>query len=388
MKVLRFWWVLPLTAVSALVIRAGITVVPESWPSFQDALHPRNAAQVDSGLFDGDSTLEGGAVADTSVDAACHAAGEAVMASQVSVGTVRGHGDRMGLCSYELRTGRPLVEQIWELSQALGASGYTLIESNEKPLAKYCWLGRIARSGALQAVVRARMGDAPLPASSGVSLVMWADSLPAQVWNNLALLPRGIILALPPALLGSDQVQLTARQRGFHLAVLIRLETEHRPLILQQKTRILLHHTPREIAERLDIANASSHPVEGLVVLDGERGAEDPQLAARLASYAHGHAWWILDATQVSVSRLDSASRAEGVRVMPHPVPSQGPQYTLDAALQKAKSLGSSLCSLPLDPESIALVHGQIGRMVADGIVVRLPVLDTSRKESQWSISE
>ena len=388
MKVLRFWWCLPLVGVLFLVVREGVSVVPESWPSFQDALHPKNASQVDSGLFEGDSTLEE-ASSDTSVDAACHAAGAAVTAASIEVRSLRSRSEHAGLCSFEFRTGRPMVEQVWELSQALSQQGYVLTESNEKPLAKFCWLGRISRNGSLRAVVRARMGDKPLLGASGIGLVLWADSLPAPLLGRLESLPRDIVLALPPAALAEERVQAIAKARGFHLAMLVRLETARRPLVLQQKTRILLHHTAKEIAERLEIPNSSHPQIEGLVILDGERGAEDPQLASRVASAAHSKGWWMLDATQVGVSRLDSAARSEDVRVLPHPVPSQGAVLTLEAGLRQAKSLGNSLCSLPLDTATLDVVRRRIDLMASEGVVLRAPGLsDTSRKESKWSSSE
>jgi len=382
-KALRYWWCLPLAGILFLILKEAVSLVPESWPSFQDALHPQKAVQVDSGLFEGDSTLEEVSI-DTSVDAVCKRVGAFLQSAQSDVRSVKNNGEKIGLCSFEFRTGRPLVEQVWELKTAMEQEGYALSESSEKPGTKYAWLGRISKGGSVRAVVRARIGDKPLPGANALRVVLWADSLTAPVLGRLEKLPANVILALPPEAMAEERLHAIVKAAGLHLAVLTRLETERRPLVLQQKTRILLHHTAKDVEKRLGVRVEDRPFVEGLVVLDGERGAQDPLLASRVVAQGKSNGWWFLDASMTSNSRLDSTARAIGVSVLPHPVTRAATaKATLEDAIQAALRSGSALCSLPLDTNTLELVRRRVPLLEPEGITLRPPVQpDSSRKEN------
>lgn len=381
MKALRYWWCLPLAGVLFLVLREACSVVPAAWPSFQDALHPRNVTQVDSGLFEGDSTLEE-ASADTSIDAICQRAGVGVQSASTDVRSVKNNGEKLGLCSFELRTGKPLVEQVWELSQILSKEGYQLSESSEKGNTKYPWLGRIAHNGSVRAIVRARIGDEALAGAYSLRLILWADTLTSTVLGRLEKLPAHTILALPASALAEERLQRISLAAKLHLALLVRLETEHKPLTLQQKNRLLLHSTPAEIDARLKVGGPNLAPVEGLVVLDGERGAQDPNLTGRIATVVHDRGWWLLDATQAPGSRLDSAARGNLVPVLPHPARLATPKASLEAAIADAQRLGRGIVNLPLDTSTLDLVRRRIPLMEPQGVRLQPPLeSDSTRKE-------
>jgi hypothetical protein len=372
-KALRYWWCLPLAGVAFLILKEAFVLVPEAWPSFQDALHPKNITQVDSGLFEGDSTLEE-ASADTSIDAVCKRAGVSVQSAATDVRSVKNQGEKLGLCSFELRTGRPLIEQVWELSQTLEKEGYALSESSERGTTKYPWLGRITRNGTVHAIVRARIGDKPMVGAYTLRLVLWADSLPATVLGRLEKLPAHTILALPAAALAEERLQRIAMAAKLHLALLIRLETERKPLVLQQKTRILLHHTQQDVEKRMQVGGPNLAPIEGLVVLDGERGIQDPSLAGRVASVARDHRWWVLDATQAPGSRLDSAARAFNLTVLPHPSRLVTPKASLESAIADAQRLSRGIVNLPLDTSTLDLVRHRVPLMEPQGVRLQPPV--------------
>jgi hypothetical protein len=362
-----------LAGVVFLILKEAFVLVPESWPSFQDALHPKSVVKVDSGLFEGDSTLEE-ASADTSIDAICQRAGATVQCAATDVRSVKSQGEKLGLCSFELRTGRPLIEQVWELSQAMAKEGYTLTESSEKGSTKFPWLGRVSHNGTVQAIVRARIGEKPMVGAYTLRLVLWADSLTATVLGRLEKLPAHTILALPASALAEERLQRIAMAAKLHLALLIRLETERKPLVLQQKTRILLHHTLQDVEKRLQIGGPNLVPVEGLVVLDGERGIQDPSLAGRIASVARDHRWWVLDATQAPGSRLDSAARAFNLAVLPHPAKFLTPKASLESAIADAQRLSRGIVNLPLDTSTLDLVRHRVPLMEPQGVRLQPPV--------------
>jgi len=380
-KALRYWWCLPLAGALFLVLREAGNVVPESWPSFQDALHPRKASQVDSGLFEGDSTLEE-ASADTSIDAICQRAGVGVQSASTDVRSVRNQGEKLGLCSFELRTGKPLVEQVWELSQVLAKEGYQLSESSEKGNTKYPWLGRISHNGSVRAIVRARIGDEAMAGAYSLRLILWADTLTAPVLGRLEKLPAHTILALPASALAEERLQRISLAAKLHLALLVRLETERKPLVLQQKNRLLLHHTQADVETRLKVGGPNLAPVEGIVVLDGERGAQDPNLTGRIAGTVRDRHWWLLDATQAPGSRLDSAARGNLVPVLPHPARLSTPKASLEAAIADAQRLGRGIASLPLDTSTLDLVRRRAPSMEPQGVRLQPPLeSDSTRKE-------
>ena len=337
--------------------------------------------QVDSGLFEGDSTLEE-ASADTSIDAICQRAGVGVQSASTDVRSVKNNGEKLGLCSFELRTGKPLVEQVWELSQILSKEGYQLSESSEKGNTKYPWLGRIAHNGSVRAIVRARIGDEALAGAYSLRLILWADTLTSTVLGRLEKLPAHTILALPASALAEERLQRISLAAKLHLALLVRLETEHKPLTLQQKNRLLLHSTPAEIDARLKVGGPNLAPVEGLVVLDGERGAQDPNLTGRIATVVHDRGWWLLDATQAPGSRLDSAARGNLVPVLPHPARLATPKASLEAAIADAQRLGRGIVNLPLDTSTLDLVRRRIPLMEPQGVRLQPPLeSDSTRKE-------
>lgn len=381
MKALRYWWAVPLAGALFLIVREAVRIVPEAWPSFQDALHPRNTAQVDSGLFEGDSSLEE-ASADTSLDAVCQRAGLGVQSASVDVRSVKSQGEKLGLCSFELRTGRPLVEQVWELTQALEKEGYALSESSEKGITKFPWLGRVSKGGTVRAIVRARIGEEPMVGAYSLRLVLWADTLTATVLGRLETLPPDVIVALPAAALAEERLQRIALAARLHLALLIRLETARRPLVIQQRTRILLHHTPEQIEARLKVTGPGLSPIGGLVVLDGERGAQDPSLSGRIATTVRDRHWWLLDATQAPGSRLDSAGRALNLHVLPHPARLSTPRANLEAAIADAQRVGRGIVNLPLDTATLDLVRRRVAQMGTQGVKLEAPVEpDSTRKE-------
>lgn len=383
MKALRYWWTIPLAGALFLVLREAASVAPAAWPSFQDALHPRAAAQVDSGLFEGDSTLEE-ASADTSIDAVCQRAGVGVQSASTDVRSVKNNGEKLGLCSFELRTGKPLIEQVWELSQILSKEGYSLSESSEKGNTKYPWLGRISHNGSVRAIVRARIGDEALAGAYSLHLILWADTLTAPVLGRLEKLPAHTVLALPASALAEERLQRISLAAKLHLALLVRLETERKPLILQQKqkNRLLLHHSQTDIEARLKVGGPNLAPIEGIVVLDGERGAQDPSLSGRIATTVRDRHWWLLDATQAPGSRLDSAARGNLVPVLPHPARLTTPKTSLEAAIADAQRLGRGIVSLPLDTSTLDLVRRRAPSMEPQGVRLQPPLeSDSTRKE-------
>jgi len=348
-------------------LAAGLTVLgflgwravlffPEAWSQFGERGQKTfRSARIDSTVFEAEPTGEADTTKvsqDTGVTALLTR-----LAPQLGIATRKTSAIAEGVPLYtmDFRKGVPLAERVQGMSDSLASHGYHLEESSERLRSKYPWAARLYREETPVALLRGRAFAPPSPGTFRLHVCLWSDSLTVPELGALEKLPAGVMLALRPEAFATSQLSGISRSRKLDLAVLLRVETSLFPASLQEKTRILLHHDATDIRRRILASDSVARLAKGLVVLDGDRGARDPGLAARLADLMHDKSWWILDATRTSASRLEDAAveRNEGILPQGRKVEND-PATALEAAAVQAESDGEASVLLKLDTTAVA----------------------------------
>lgn len=281
------------------------------------------------------------------------------------------------LYTVDFRMGVPLAERVQILSDSFATHGFRLDESSERPRAKYPWAARVSRHDTTVALLRGRAAAPPGPGTFRMHVGFWSDSLTVAELAALEKLPAGSLVALKPEAFAAPQLSAIARRRRIDLAVALKLETSLYPVSLQEKTRLLLHHDEGSLGRRL-LPNDSVEPLaKGVVVLDGDRGARDPVLSGRVASFLRDRSWWLLDASRVSASRLEDAAETERVGILAQPRRTESdPAAAFEAAAKQAESDGESALLVKLDTIAVAKLAAFVPLLVERGVaIVPWPVL-------------
>lgn len=363
--------------------RNALRILPEAWSRYRTASAQEGAPVIDTSLFQGDSAVSSDTsllAQDTSLTGLLARLGPGLGVARRSIGSVRG----VPLYSLVLRRGAPLPELAARAMDSLEALGFAIAQSTEKPRGTWPWVCHLSRSGRVVAALRAKIDADPAPGSFGLTLVLWSDSLDASLLAALPRLPRGAVLALPPHALSEPRLLEMAEAAGLRIAVLTRVETTRFPVLRQENTRILLHHSEKDVAARLESRDDPKGRPEGLVVLDGDRGAADPGLAERIAGFCSRRGLWLLDATGTPTSRLGEAARKAGVETLPAPVSVPGAhlERTLEEAAARAERAGQSLLAWSLDSNSVARIGSDLPLLEARGVGIRPPAAPARNEET------
>jgi hypothetical protein len=269
--------------------------------------------------------------------------------------------------------GRPLVETAALLLDSLGAAGFQVSVSEERPRTRWPWVCRLAREGREVAVLRSRVDSTALPGSFALELIVWADSLDVPTLASLRRLPAGTVVALPARFLDEARLREVAQSRQLTLALLVKLETSRYPVSRQEPRRILLHHSEAEIARRFETAPEPAPRPQGLVVADGERGAADPGVARRIAEFAAREGLWMLDATDAPGSRLPEEITRQNLPHLENVRTFQGedPTAALLAASDQAVSTGHTSLMVPLDSVLARRLEQVLPLLARRGVALR-----------------
>lgn len=365
----------------------ALHVLPDAWSRYRRASTSDSAIHIDTTLFQGDSAVSSDTTSltlDSSLTGLLSRLGPELGIARRTMGSVRTRSGSVPLYSLVLRRGSPLPILASQAIDSLAAHGFEIVESTENPRGTWPWVCHLARSGQLVAALRAKIDADPAPGSFGLNLVLWADSLDADLLAALPRLPRGAVLALPPRALAEQRLLAMASSAGLRLALLARVETTRFPVLRQEDTRLLLHHQEKDVARKLGYPPETSPKPDGLVVLDGDRGATDPGLSERVAAWCKGRSLWLLDATGTPTSRLEEAARKAHVEVLAPPVPTGG--RSLDKALveagDRAEKAGFALLVWPLDSSSIVRIGTDLPLLVARGVGIRPPAPQDRHEET------
>lgn len=372
--------VVALIAAAALgwIVRNAIGLVPETWARYRHASPEPTTNAIDTTLFQNDSAVSSDTSRlsqDSSLTGLLARLGPELGVAKRSIGAVHADTRDIPLYSLVLRRGAPLPEIAARAIDSLQGHGFSILESTEKSKGKWRWLCRLGQEGKPVALLRAMIDAAPAPGAFGLSLVVWSDSLDAGLLAALPRLPRGTVLALPARALSEGRLVEMAASSGVGLALLARVETSRLPSRKQENTRILLHHDDAEVRKRLSFPSGMEPPPVGLVVIDGDRGATDPDLAKRIAEFCRSRSLWILDATGASASRLSDAALNAGTAVLQPARP--GGAEPLAKAIEevgaKAEQAGQAMLVWPLDSASLAKLGSDLPLLTARGIEIRPP---------------
>lgn len=374
------------TAVAAIgwISWNAIRTLPDAWFRYRQGVSSTGGGVIDTTLFQGDSAVSNDTSAlsqDTSLTGLLHNLGPELGIARRSIGSVQSGGAVVALYSLALRRGDPLPAIAARAMDSLAARGFQIVESTEKPRGNWPWICHLARDGKPVAILRAKIDADPAPGSYGLTLVLWTDSLDASTIASFPNIPRGTVLALPPRALAEERVASMAAASGLRLALLARLETSRLPVLRQEETRLLLHHGIDDLRERLSFPAELVPPPEGLVIIDGDRGAADPGLSGRVADFCRSRAIWILDATRSANSRLPEDARTAGVAVLSasRPDDSKSVAKVLEEAGVKAELVGQTTLVWSLDSSSIARIGTNLPLLLARGIGVRPPAPQRER---------
>lgn len=356
----------------------AVQFLPQAWSSYREGQRDGNAPSIDTTLFQSDSAISSDTSAlsqDTSLTGLLSRLQPDLGIARRSIGTVQSNGASIPLYSLVLRRGAPLPELAARAIDSLEAHGFEIAGSTENPRGAWPWMCHLSLAGRPVAVVRAKIDAAPAPGSFELGLVLWADSLDAGTIASIPLLPRGTVLALPPKPLAEARVLSMAKTAGLRIALLCRLETTRFPVRRQEERRILLHHQDEDLKDRLHVPSALELAPEGVVVIDGDRGASDPALTARLARHCKARDLWILDATGVQTSLLVEAAKEAGATALPPVKPMDGRslEEALEESSARAEHAGVSSLVWPLDSTSVARIGSNLPLLEARGIGIRPP---------------
>lgn len=356
----------------------ALDFLPEVWAKYRAPDTIAEPAALDTTLFQGDSgiSLDTATLSqDTSLIGLLTRLGPRIGVSRRTTGAIHGPAGDLPLYSLVLHRGQPLPEIVAHTLDSLLAAGFSILESTENPRGRWPWACRLAREGKAVAILRARVGADPAAGAFSMGFVFWADSLSTGELGALALLPEGSVLALPAKALVEPRLLALARTAKLRLALLVRLETSRFPVVRQESTRLLLHHKDTDLDLRMEIPPDSPYPPEGLVVVDGDRGASDPGLSQRIAEFCRKRSLWLLDATGTSSSRLSQAALDAGASILPEtrsggsvPLP-----QALELAQANAEKSGQTLLVWPFDSASAERVGASVPLFHARGIETRSP---------------
>lgn len=356
----------------------ALDFLPEVWAQYR-APEPVDAPPaLDTTLFQGDSGISQDTATlsqDTSLIGLLTRLGPRIGVSRRSTGAIRGPTGDLPLYSLVLHRGQPLPEVVAHTLDSLQAAGFGILESTENPRGRWPWACRLARDGKPVAILRTRVGAEPAAGSFAIGFVFWADSLSTGELGALALLPEGSVLALPAKALVEPRLHALATSAKLRLALLVRLETSRFPVVRQESSRLLLHHKEADLDLRMQIPPDAPSPPEGLVVVDGDRGASDPGLSQRIAEFCQRRSLWLLDATGTSSSRLSAAALAAGASILPET--RSGGSIPLSQALElaqvNAEKSGQTLLVWPFDSATAERVGASVPLFLARGIETRSP---------------
>lgn len=356
----------------------ALDFLPEVWAHYRTPVASSEPAALDTTLFQGDSgiSLDTAALAqDTSLTGLLARLGPQIGVSRRSTGAIRGTDGDLPLYSLVLHRGQPLPEIVAHTLDSLQAAGFSILESTENPRGRWPWACRLARDGKAVAILRTRVGADPAAGAFTIGFVFWADSLSTGELGALALLPEGSVLALPAKALVEPRLHALAASAKLRLALLVRLETSRFPVVRQESTRLLLHHKEADLDLRMELPPESPYPPEGLVVVDGDRGASDPGLSQRIAEFCKRRSLWLLDATGTTSSRLSEAALVAGTSILP--VTRAGGSIPLAQALEiaqaNAEKSGQTLLVWPYDSATAERVGASVPLFLARGIETRSP---------------
>jgi len=356
----------------------ALDFLPEVWSRYRAPSSEPVQPGLDTTLFQGDSGVSSDTAAlaqDSSLIGLLVRLGPELGVARRTTGAIRSPAGDLPLYSLLLHRGQPLAEVVARTIDSLERRGFEILESTENPRGTWPWACRLGRDGKPVAILRARVGADAAMGAFGLSLVFWADSLTAGELATIPRLPSGSVLALPPRFLSEPRLRGLVQEAKLHLAVLVRLETSRIPVSRQEESRLLLHHKDDEIRRRLETASEPPPIPEGLVVVDGDRGATDPGLSTRLGQYCQGRALWMLDATGTTTSRLSADALAAGGRILPESRPGGAIPLAeaLDAMQLKTEKAGQALFVWPLDSTTADRFAANLPLFTARGIEIRSP---------------
>lgn len=356
----------------------ALDFLPEVWSRYRAPQSVAEPPVLDTTLFQGDSgiSLDTAALSqDTSLTGILARLGPLIGVSRRTTGALHGSEGDLPLYSLVLHRGQPLPEVVAHALDSLQAAGFTILESTENPRGRWPWAARLARDGKAVAILRARIGADAAAGAFAIGFVFWADSLSAGELGALSSLPAGSVLALPPKALAETRLRDLATAAGLRLALLARLETSRFAVVRQEATRLLMHHKDADIETRMESGLEALPSAEGLVVIDGDRGASDPGLSQRIGEFCQRRGLWLLDATGTSSSRLSEAALAAGASILPQTrtggsVPLA---QALEAAQANAEKAGQALVVWPYDSLAAVRIGASVPLFLARGIETRSP---------------
>ncbi|HNY32814.1 MAG TPA: hypothetical protein PKO15_18165 [Fibrobacteria bacterium] len=286
------------------------------------------------------------------------------------VSAIRLDDRHIPLYSLDLHKGVPLVARVDRICRTLKARGYGVLESTERPKAIYPWAMHVSHGDTVVAVVRARVTAPALDSTYSLHLLLWSrtqgDSL-----RLLERLPRGAMVALTGASYLDSSVRSRLRKSGLRPALAVALESSLYPVSRQEKERILLHHGSREINDRLLPNDSVRGFVEGVAVVDGDRGAGDPVLVGRFLDRVKDEDWWILDATGTPSSRISDLAQERSMGQLETPrLSGSSVRQALVAAEERAVSEGEAYLALPMDTVGVRELVSYLPSLARRGIVV------------------
>lgn len=375
MRLIHGFYLVAGLAVVGFFAWKAVLYFPQAWESFRNRDHKAlGTLQIDSTVFDGEpagSIDTSALVQDTGLTALLTRMAPALGIAKRKVAAASAERGGLPLYTLDFRKGVPLAERVQELADSLALCGFGLDESAERPRAKYPWAARLVREDRVVALLRGRSFAPPGPGTFRLHVCYWTDSLTVPDLAALERFPPGVMLALVPGDLSTEQLSGIARNRGLDLAVLVRLETSLFPVSLQEKTRILLHHDADGIARRILASDSVARLARGIVVMDGDRGARDPGLAQRLAELMKDRSWWLLDATRTSASRLEDAAIEASLGILPQAVRRDvDPATALEQAAAQAESDGEAAVMVELDSTSAAALATFVPLVRERGIAI------------------
>lgn len=307
---------------------------------------------------------------DSSLVALLGSASDSLGIAKARISAVRLEERDIPLYSLDLRKGLPLVARVDQICRRLRSIGYGVVESRERPKAIYPWAMHVSHGDTVVAVVRGRVtADAP-DSSYALHLLFWTRK-PGDSLKLLDQLPKGVLVALPPASYLDTLVRSRIRQGKLQPSLAVALESSLLPVTRQEKERILLHHGPREIRDRLLANDSIKGFVQGVAVVDGDRGVGDPLLVGRILDRVQDERWWVLDATGTKTSRISDLATERSMAQLEAPREAgSAVKQALAAAQERAVSEGEAYLALPLDSGSVRALVSYLPYLAKRGVVV------------------
>lgn len=362
---------------AGLLLFLGVRAVsffPRAFAGFSQrgpSVHP--VRPLDTTVFDQESAGSADlakVVADSTLASLLGGGTDSLGIAKSHVTAVRSDGRDIPLYSLDLRKGSPMVVRVDKICRSLRARGFGIVESRERPKAIFPWAMHVSHGDTLVAVVRGRVTANALPASYAIHLLFWTRK-PGDSLRLLDRLPSGAMVALPPASFLDTLIRSRIRRSSLQPALALALESSLLPVPRQEKERILLHHGPREIRDRLLANDSIQGFAQGVVVVDGDRGVGDPELVGKVLDRIRDEQWWIMDASGIGNSRISDLATDRAMGQMESPRDAGASlRAALVSAEERAISDGEAYLSLPLDTASVHAVVSYLPYLAKRGIVV------------------